>query len=585
MITKSPLFCLLLIILFYTRISECTLTNHTPSSPQHLLRTSPKSNGHNSTTELLELTLPIPSNGPNCSITLLSHDFANTVGSPPTTVPFSPPSDACPDLLRWTRAVLLFSASSVGDQYDRIAAVWLGGVELLRTSTAEPTESGVRWTVRKDVTRYASLFRPNTGPPANLSVMLENIVNDVYTGVYSVNVSLVLYEDEKSRVSEAADLVIPISESDGDGGSWFRISGSETRAKAVELPRNAYKAVLEIYASPHSDDEFWYSNPPDEYIEANGLRTGRGGGAFREIVATVDGAVVGSVVPFPVVYTGGIVPLFWSAVVGIGAFDVPSYELDLTPFVGAIADGGAHAFGLGVTDAEPYWLVDANLHVWLDPGSSVVEAKIVEYRAPYASIDRESEFVGLDGKFEIEAERRLVFAGWANSSVLGNVTTIIQHKFKFKSKIKIDREGNHKQTKMEHKSEARIRVKTGLGKSVSMMKRKRSYPLTIETETLPESDKTRYLSRTNLSHTMLASHKRSSSVMGRGLVASISNEQVSNGWMRVEDHSVLEGAATTRQSLRYVGEEVGDCYYREVSATDEGEIVRDYSSDACVFAY
>lgn len=40
----------------------------------------------------------------------------------------------------------------------RFGALFLGPVELLRTSTPEPSQHGIRWSVEKDVTRYLSLF-------------------------------------------------------------------------------------------------------------------------------------------------------------------------------------------------------------------------------------------------------------------------------------------------------------------------------------------------------------------------------------------------------------------------------------------
>ncbi|MCD9640753.1 hypothetical protein HAX54_026281 [Datura stramonium] len=202
-------------------------------------------------------------------------DLMQYSGSPPVSVAYSPPENCS-----WTHVALQFNASSKGEQYDRIAAVWLGGAELLRTSTAEPTDEGIFWTVTKDVTRYSSIL---VNQNISLSVMLENLVNDIYTGVY----------------------------------------------KRVIIPKNAYKAVIEIYVSAHGYDEFWYSNPPDSYIQMNNLTTRRGHGAYREVLVNIDENLVGSVVPFPVIFTGGINPLYWEPLVSIGAFDLPSYDIDL----------------------------------------------------------------------------------------------------------------------------------------------------------------------------------------------------------------------------------------------------------------
>jgi hypothetical protein len=130
--------------------------------------------------EYLDPTYPVPRSPPGastCVVPVLSYSFANTYGTPPAKAAYAPPAE-CP--APWSLVVLSFSVAIAGDQYDRVAAVWLDGAELLRTTTAEPTTDGVRWTIHKDVTRYSALLRSPRG--GELSVMLENLVNDVYTG-------------------------------------------------------------------------------------------------------------------------------------------------------------------------------------------------------------------------------------------------------------------------------------------------------------------------------------------------------------------------------------------------------------------
>lgn len=373
-----------------------------------------------------------------------------------------------------------------------------------------------------------------------------------------------------------ADLIIPIS-SKGEKGFWFQIqSESDIHLKRIKIPINTHRAVLEVYVSFHSNDEFWYSNPPDSYIKQNNLTTGRGNGAFRQVSMTIDGLYVGSVVPFPVVFTGGINPLFWEPVVGIGAFNLPSYDLDLTPFLGILLDGKLHSFGLSVTDGISFWLVDANLHLWLDHSSPCVAAKLVQYRASDLSIQRKSKFQGLDGKFKIEAERKVQFAGWVNSS-LGNLTTLISHELKFKNSIKFKNDGNFKEVEQTVKAKMKIEVRAAnsvllLAKTVSSSK----YPLHITTSTLPK-EKGTYLSVTNFTHSM---NEKSSAAIPTGVsVRSLSNKQESNGWMLVKDHSVLSGVATTEQSYRYKDQK-GCCYSRTLDASD-GKLLKDNASLLC----
>ena len=137
-------------------------------------------------------------------------------------------------------------------------------------------------------------------------------------------------------------------------GLWFAIQNSSDEGlKEFRVPQNAYRAVLEVYVSFHERDEFWYSNPPDEYLIANNLSDVPGGGSFREVVVSLDGNVVGAVWPFTVIYTGGVNPLLWRPITGIGSFDLPSYDIEVTPLLGTLLDGKSHSVGFSVTNAGP----------------------------------------------------------------------------------------------------------------------------------------------------------------------------------------------------------------------------------------
>jgi hypothetical protein len=50
-----------------------------------------------------------------------------------------------------------------------------------RTSTPEPTETGIIWTYTKDVTRYIPLF----DKPGTFILELDNIVTSTDTGQYA----------------------------------------------------------------------------------------------------------------------------------------------------------------------------------------------------------------------------------------------------------------------------------------------------------------------------------------------------------------------------------------------------------------
>lgn len=582
-------FLFLLLPLFTNPVSPS-------SSPDRFTKSLPSSLLRHKSQEYFELGRPLPFDHliPSCSRRVLTHCFANTINGPPFSTKYSPPRSNCSS--PWSHVALEFRAKCKGEQYDRIAGLWLGGAELLRTSTAEPTKKGIFWKVRKDITKYSSLL---VRSDLNLTMMLENVVDRVFTGVYRVEVHFLYYKEyvavSEPRVSsiiadqifnsnfgeklgivadEPADLIIPISDT-GDRGLWFRIeSESDFHAKQIQIPRNTRRAVLELYVSFHGNDEFWYSNPPSLYITANNLTTGRGNGAYREVFVTVDGEMVGSEVPFPVVFTGGINPLFWEPVVAIGAFNLPSYDLELTPFLGKLLDGKVHSFGIGVTDGISYWLVNANLHIWLDHQSKTVQAKSSTFSFPATEVKRNAQFKQLDGSFKIKAQRRSDFVGWVNSSS-GNHTTTFSQKYKFTSSISFGKNGTYKLVNQRVKGERELKVVNEKGVVVLRTRVRRRYPLNVITATLPGSKKDTYLLVTNVTHSMKEKN------LHGGYLSRVYNSQDSRGWMEVKDHSVLSGTADTRQSFGY-RDEFG-CYSRAIGAVD-GSLIRDNTTFQCLSA-
>ncbi|KAG8045645.1 hypothetical protein GUJ93_ZPchr0008g12827 [Zizania palustris] len=306
-----------------------------------------------------KLRPPVGSSGP-CSTLLMSHSFGFTYTKPPVTAAYSPPGclvAAGGGASAISLAVLEWRATCRGVQFDRIFGVWLAGAELLRSCTAEPRPNGIVWSISKDVTRYASLLAAGN---STLAVYLGNLVNDQYTGVYHANITLHLYlrptqPRQPAPATAPADMIVPVSRSlPLNDGLWFQIqNAAEVESASITLPPNAYRAVLEIYVSFHGQDEFWYWYTAD------------GKGPFREVTVLVDGVLVGAVWPFPVIFTGGINPLLWSPITGIGSFNLPTYDIELTPFLGKMLDGKAHELGFAVTNAVDVWYVDGNLHLWL----------------------------------------------------------------------------------------------------------------------------------------------------------------------------------------------------------------------------
>ncbi len=254
--------------------------------------------------------------------------------------------------------------------------MFLGDIEVFRTSTAEPTLDGIEWTYRKDMTAYLSLWRE----PQRLVFDLGNLVNDVYTG--SFNASLTVQFWEVDEPVQAADLVLPISAQRSELGraSAFSLPADKAVVKQ-RLPTGGVKrAIVSISACGQATEEFWYSNVLPEDTETFMNSTGElyGFSPFREVQLLIDGYMAGVVWPFPIIFTGGIAPGFWRPVVGIDAFDMREPEVDITPWLPWLSDGEKHRFEIKVVGLESegeivslsrevgdYWVVTGKILVFL----------------------------------------------------------------------------------------------------------------------------------------------------------------------------------------------------------------------------
>ncbi|AQK90979.1 Peptide-N4-(N-acetyl-beta-glucosaminyl)asparagine amidase A [Zea mays] len=521
---------------------------------------------------------PRGSAGP-CSTLLLSATFGATYGRPPATAAYAPPAclgDAG-GAGALALAVLEWAADCRGRQFDRIFGVWLSGAELLRSCTAEPRPNGILWSVSRDVTRYAALL----AEPGEVAVYLGNLIDKTYTGVYHANLTLHLYfrtdpqPQPPPQQQQQADLIVPISRSlPLNDGQWFAIqNATDVQSKKLAIPSNTYRAVLQVFVSFHSDDEFWYTNPPNDYIRANNLSSVPGNGAFREVVARVDGEVVGAVWPFTVIYTGGVNPLLWRPITGIGSFNLPTYDIDITPFLGKLLDGEEHDFGFGVTNALDVWYVDANLHLWLDHKSEKTTGGLLSYEASGLNLNVSSEFTGLDGQFVTSASRHVSATGWVKSSY-GEVTTTFNQRFCYEN-INVFRKNGTVQIVNQT-----IDAKSGIfAKDASAVLLSEEFhevfPLYLYTGTSDQADDEYSLD--SIVKFGINGKKTSGGKPGF-LYSSLRNSQSAQGTMRVKKNLVVSGLGKTHQVYKYVGTD--GCYFRDVSSRNY-TIVSDRSDDSC----
>ncbi|KAH9127573.1 hypothetical protein AeMF1_002154 [Aphanomyces euteiches] len=333
----------------------------------------------------LDVLLPVDTrnvdySAPACTITLMENYTFGYSYNTPYQGPYAAPP--CANDVDYSLAFLRFQANvDPGRQFDRLVAVWVDSLELLRSTTQEPNRlTSPHWEVFKDISHYRKIFAKG----GNVTVSLDNIVNTNYTSSFHVTVKVEFYKEINKacghlktarRVPALPDVIVPISNK-ASAYSWFNVQPNTLgqNFNAVTLPQNLESLHLELFISHHGCDEFHYINPPDAYKAAVGTMCG--GGAFREIQIFIDGALVSAVWPFPLIYTGGLSPALWRPIVATGAFEAPTYLVDLTPFLALVVDGKSHNISFGIDYGLDYWPTTGNLLAYLDKNGNVTQTTI-----------------------------------------------------------------------------------------------------------------------------------------------------------------------------------------------------------------
>ncbi|WP_406186520.1 peptide-N4-asparagine amidase [Streptomyces sp. NBC_01006] len=341
----------------------------------------------------------------SCEVTVAEaqfRDYTPYVGS------YAPPA-ACGGT--WAKVVLRLDGKVKGRQYDRLGHLSLGGVEILRTSTPEPSPDGITWSVEKDVTRY----RDTLSRPQPVEMLIGNFVDDTYTGVIDVKVTLTFYAADRDRhtAPDTPDRVLPLT------------------TPTVTTPRNTERLLAEVYATGSGGgcEEYWYMTTPD----AAPYSCKAADGPYREVRISVDGQLAGIAAPFPTVWTGGWSnPFLWYVTPAPRAFDVQPVVYDLTPYAALLNDGRPHRIEVsvaGVPAGQSGWSTPNNLLLWQDEGRAVVTGSLTRHEEgePANSTRWTPATPGTPAaqhRLDTEGGHRLTVAGRLDTSH-GRVTTTV----------------------------------------------------------------------------------------------------------------------------------------------------------------
>lgn len=338
----------------------------------------------------------------SCSTTIIDHAFDNyDVFAQAYAAPCRGP---------WAKVVLRLDGAVAGRQYDRLGWLTVGGVEIFKTSTPEPSPDGIEWSVEKDVTAYSALLaRPQT-----VNMYLGNTVDDTYTGVLKVKVTLTFYAAVGK--SAVADDVLPLADQHIEG---------QDLAGTVTVPRSTERLLAEVYATGSGGgcEEFWYLTAPS----STGYSCPADPGPYREVQVLVDGQVAGIAAPFPHVYTGGWSnPYLWYVLPAPRAFDIRPITYDLSPFLGRLTDGAAHTVSVhvvGVPAGQGGWDTPINFLGWRDPAGRRVTGALA---GAHLSTLTDDVTAG-PGNVRLHASHSFVAGGYLRTSH-GLVTTTVSQR-------------------------------------------------------------------------------------------------------------------------------------------------------------
>ncbi|MGW1957119.1 peptide-N4-asparagine amidase [Streptomyces sp. NPDC001920] len=348
---------------------------------------------------------PVPKpSGTSCQVTLAEAQFRDFT---PYKGTYTPPA-GCGD--RWSKVVLRMDGKVKGRQFDRLGHLRVGGVEIFRTSTPEPSPDGIEWSVEKDVTRYSDTLRRDQ----DVEMLIGNVVDDTYTGVIDVKVTLTFHAGGPAAKPAANPAAPP--------DRVLTLQGGTT----LTTPRNSERIVAEVYATGSGGgcEEFWYLSVPDPAPYS----CKAAGGPYREVQIKVDGRPAGIAAPFPHVWTGGWSnPFLWYVIPGPRAFDVKPIEYDLTPFAGLLNDGRPHRVEVqvvGVPEGQSGWSAPVNVLVWQDAKSAHVTGELTAHRA--GDLTNSSTYTpGPEHRVDTRGGHRLTVAGYVDTSH-GRVRTTVR---------------------------------------------------------------------------------------------------------------------------------------------------------------
>ena len=455
---------------------------------------------------------------------------------------------------------------TAGIQYDRTAEFFLGGSNIFYGTTAEPGSSmSPSWHVERDVTDLSAVFKkPQTG-----IAEIGNLVNDTYTGIIYANAALEFYPASwKAPAPVVPDIVVAVDSTGGDAGA---VNSGQQVTQVLDLPTNVEKVYLDVISQSQSGDEFWYLCVPSDL---SGNLESCGNTAFRETEVTIDGNPAGVAPVYPWIYTGGLDPYLWIPITGVQTLDFKPYRVDLTPFAGVLADGQSHTVGIGVYNADSYFLVTGNVLVYTDHGRKTTTGGILSNTLTLNPNPVVEENVTTDGNgtttgtVSVASKRKFEIKGYLETSH-GRVETTVEQTVDFLNSQVVDVNPNTGPDDQDVTQTSTVdsTTTTKTGYTIEKEVKHFSYPFKLNYVFNYNTDGTYTQAVTSDQKDIVSSAK---AIDGWQYFSNAYTEQVkSNDVLQFDQSFNLTAAGVGDSSASYVGtDSLGYCYSRSLASVN-----------------
>lgn len=483
---------------------------------------------------------------------------------------YTPPA-ACPG--PWAKVVFTADFTvTAGRQYDRTAAFYLGHANIYYGTTAEPRASlSPSWHVERDVTDLTPIFKAEQTGEANIGNFVGVYAGVNYNGIIYANAALEFYPASwQDGPAVTPDIVVPVNGTGGDAGTLNTTTDQITQV--LNLPMNVERVYLDVIAQSQSSDEFWYFCVPTD--QANNLAS-CGNTAFRETEVTIDGKPAGVAPVYPWIYTGGIDPYLWEPIPGVQTLDFKPYRVDLTPFAGVLDDGNPHTVGVGVYNANSYFLATANLLVYTDHGKQKVTGGILSNTLSLAPTPVVSEKISgpkaftYTGSISVVSNRDFAISGYVNTSH-GRVDTTVRQSVDFTSNQQFNVNPNTYNPDIQNAQQLTTvdsHTFTHGGYYSGNVEERFSYPLNINYSFVGNPDGT-YTQTTTVDQQDLI--QKTQKVNGsKAYVSNLQNEVNAADTLNFDANFNVTGATGSKTTQTYrLKDSFGHCYVRTLTAAN-----------------